>query len=230
MREITPKPIAQFAAMVTAEAALAITISGGLIASLASEVYRGIVHVVVAIALFYVFAIAVFRLLQKIAPVPTGEIPRHGVGEDRAFLYTLHYLMLFNPLIFSRTMPVPLMRLVLQALGAKFGRNAYSSGIVMDPQFVQVGDDSIIGNSAMIIPHVIEGEKLAFHPVLIGKRVTIGARAIIMADVTIEDDATVAIQSVVRKGTRIGAGEIWAGTPAKCIRIRGGHQLSDASG
>ena len=52
VREITPKPIAQFAAMVTAEAALAITISGGLIASLASEVYRGIVHVVVAIALF----------------------------------------------------------------------------------------------------------------------------------------------------------------------------------
>ena len=119
------------------------------------------------------------------------------------------------------------MRLVLQALGAKFGRNAYSSGIVMDPQFVQVGDDSIIGNSAMIIPHVIEG-KTRLSSVLIGKRDD-RLRAIIMADVTIEDDATVAIQSVVRKGTRIGAGEIWLVRPPNASGF-GGHQLSDASG
>ena len=218
MRTIPPKPIAQFTILTTAEAAASIALSGIVAKAVASDIYRGVLHVILAILLFYVLSIAVFRLLQRFWPLTPGEIEPGSAAEHRAFLYTLHYLLIFNTLIFSRTLPVPLMRLVLQGLGARFGRNAYSSGIVMDAQFVTVGDDSIIGNSAMLIPHVIEGDRLAFHPVRIGHRVTIGARAVIMADVTIGDDATVAIQAVVRKGTRIEAGEVWAGAPAKCIR------------
>ncbi len=130
----------------------------------------------------------------------------------------LHYLLLFNPLIFSRTLPFPLMRLLLQALGARMGHNSYCAGVMMDPQFVSMGNDSIIGNSAMIIPHVIEGDRLGYHPVRIGNRVTIGARAIIMADVEIGDGAIIAVQSVVTKGTKILASETWGGTPARLLR------------
>lgn len=218
MRTISPKTVATFAALTTAELGIAIWLSGALARWLASASYVGVLHVALAIILFYGLSIGVFRWIQRLWPLPTGNLPSGSPGEARAFLYQLHYLMVFNTLIFSRTLPVPLMRLVLQSLGARFGRNSYSSGIVMDAQFVRVGDDTIIGNSAMIIPHVIEGERFAFMPVTIGHRVTIGARAVVMADVVIEDDATVAVQAVVLKGTRIGRGEIWAGSPAKCIR------------
>lgn len=218
MRKITPLPIAQFSVLVTAEAIFAFVISYNWIRPLADQDFRGLVAVAGAITLFYFLAIAVFRIIQFVAPVPQGAIAPGSRDERRAFLYILHYLMLFNPLIFSRTMPVPIMRLVLGALGARMGNNSYSSGIMMDPQFVSVGNDTIIGNSAMIIPHVIEGDELGFYQVQLGSRVTIGARAVIMAGVTIGDGAIVAIQSVVAKGTIIGPREVWGGTPARCLR------------
>lgn len=218
MRKITPIPILQFTALAAAEFAGAVTLTRYGVMPWIQDDFRGVAAVASAIVLFFLLAIGVFRLIQRLAPVPIGEIPPESREEKRAFLYLLHYLLLFNPLILSRTLPFPLMRLVLRALGARMGENSYSAGIVMDPQFVRIGDDSIIGNSAMLIPHVIEGDKLGFHPIRIGNRVTIGARAIIMADVEIGDGATVAIQAVVTKGSRIPAGEVWGGTPARCLR------------
>jgi acetyltransferase-like isoleucine patch superfamily enzyme len=218
MRKITFVPIAQFSSVVAVEAAVALAATKYLVMPWFDADFRGLAAVVGAITLFYILAIAVFRLIQAVAPVPAGDIEQGSIGERHAFLYLLHYLLLFNPLIFSRTMPVPLMRLVLQSLGAKMGENSYCAGIMMDPQFVIMGRDSIIGNSAMIIPHALEGDRFGFHHVRIGNRVTIGARAIIMTDVDIGDDATVAIQSVVVKGTRIAAGETWGGTPARRLR------------
>ena len=221
MRKISGIAVAQFFGLVVIEAAAAIAITKVLVMPWFDADFRGIVAVVSAILLFYILAILVFRVTQAAAPVPTGSIEPGSSRERRAFLYMLHYLLLFNPLIFSRTLPFPLMRLLLQALGARMGSNSYCAGIMMDPQFVSMGNNSIIGNSAMIIPHVIEGDQLGYLPVRIGNRVTIGARAIIMADVEIGDGAIVAVQSVVTKGTRIAAGETWGGTPAKCLRPAG---------
>ena len=218
MRKIGGVPVAQFSCLVAGEAALAIVVTKHVVMPWFDADFRGIVAVASAAFFFYFFAITVFRLFQALAPVPAGDIAAGSKDERRAFLYMLHYLLLFNPLIFSRTLPFPLMRLLLQSLGAKMGKNSYCAGIMMDPQFVSMGDDSIIGNSAMVIPHVIEGDQLGYYPVRIGNRVTIGARAIIMADVEIGDGAIVAVQSVVTKGTKIPAGETWGGTPARCLR------------
>ena len=88
----------------------------------------------------------------------------------------------------------------------------------MDPPFVKIGNNSLIGNDAMLIAHVIEGDVLAFEPIVIGDNVTIGARAIIMAGVTIEDGAIIGVQSVVSKGSRIKRDETWVGCPARCIK------------
>lgn len=218
MRKIGTSAVVRFVALVTAEAGVALYVTAVVIMPRCHEDFRGIAAVASAIVLFYLLAIAVFRLMQHIAPIPTGEIPPESPLMRRVDLYLLHYLLLFNPLIFSSTLPVPLMRLVLQALGARMGPNSYSAGIMMDPQFVVMGKDSIVGNGALIVPHALEGERMGFYPVRIGDRVTIGARAIIMADVEIGDDAIVAMQSVVTKGTRIGAGETWGGTPARRLK------------
>lgn len=220
MRKIPPTPILQFVALVSIEAACAITLTRYAVMPWIADDFRGIVALIAAIMLFYMLAIAVFRVMERFSPITPGEIAPGSRMERRVFVYLLHYLLLFNPLIFSRTLPVPFMRLISQALGAKMGDNSYCSGIMMDPQFVSIGRDSIVGNSAMIIPHVLEGERLGFYPVRIGDRATIGARAILMADVEVGDDATVAVQAVVTKGTRIPAGEIWGGVPARRLKSR----------
>lgn len=219
MRKIGSMQVAQFCLLVGGEAALATGFAYFVVMPWFGPDFRGIAAIIGGLLFFYLLAIGIFRLLLALTPIPLGRNIEPGSQADqRVSLYLLHYLLLFNPLIFSRTLPVPLMRLVLRALGATMGENSYSSGIVMDPHLVTMGRNSIIGNSAMLIPHVIEGERMAFHTICIGDGVTIGARAIIMADVAIGDGAMVAVQSVVIKGSRIPPGEIWGGTPAKRLR------------
>ncbi len=120
------------------------------------------------------------------------------------------------------------MRLVYQALGARLGKNTYSSGIILDPKFVELGDDCIVGQFALIVPHVIEGTRLAHYPIHIGNNVTIGAHAVILSDVRIGDNAIVATGAVVKKGTRIGSGEVWGGVPASLRRLLDSGESSDS--
>lgn len=215
MRQISGTAIAQFAAMTAMEGLIAVVTAVSLIGPSVSADYRGVAVVVSSALLFYGLAIAGFALLQRWAPVPTGGIAASSTGERYAFVYMLHFILLFNPLIFGRFMPFPLLGLVLRMLGLKMGQNSYCAGLVMDPPFVRIGDNSIIGNDAMLIAHVIEGDELGYYPIQIGDNVTIGARAIIMAGVTIEDGAIIGVQSVVKKGTYIRSGETWIGAPAR---------------
>lgn len=226
MRKIAPKAIAQFVVL----GALEITIAGGvsfcLIGPQITDTYRGIAEIALTIILFYALAILGFRSLQRLAPLRGGQIPAGDVQEHRAFLYMLHFILVFNPLLFSRLLPFPVLGVLLRALGAHMGKNSFCAGLVMDPPFVTLGDNSLIGNDAMLIAHVIEGDELAFLPIRIGKNVTIGARAIIMAGVTIDDGAIVGVQSVVRKGAHIRCGETWVGCPARPV----GGCLEDQEG
>jgi acetyltransferase-like isoleucine patch superfamily enzyme len=132
-------------------------------------------------------------------------------------VYILFYLLLFYPVMRSGFMPAPLMRAFYLALGTRLGENTYTQGILHDPPFIEIGRDSVVGQYAILVPHVIEGSRLAHHPIHVGDNVTIGAHASVLSDVTIGDGAIVATGAVVRKGTQIGAGEIWGGVPAARI-------------
>lgn len=185
--------------------------------------FRGIAVVAVALLCVYIYAFAIFRIFLWIMPLEEGEIKPRSRQEFIYHVYLLFFLILFYPIMRSGMMPVPLMRLVYLALGARLGNNTYSSGIILDPPFVQVGDNTLIGQYALIIPHVIENEKLAHHTVRIGNNVTIGAHAVVMSGVTIGDHALVATGAIVGKGKHIGAGEVWGGVPARRLSAEEGR-------
>jgi acetyltransferase-like isoleucine patch superfamily enzyme len=118
----------------------------------------------------------------------------------------------------SGIVPVPLMRLFYQALGARLGSNSYTAGILYDPLFIAIGDNTLIGEGALLVPHAVEGEALSHQPIRLGNRVTIGARAIVFGGVEVGDGAIVAAGSIVGKGERIGPGEVWGGIPSRRLR------------
>ena len=162
-------------------------------------------------------SIFLYRVFLKFFPVPVGEIPDGSRQEFYYFVYLLHWLVLFAPLTRATFIPAPFSRLIMIALGARVGPGSYSSGVVMDSQFVTVGSNSLIGLEVAILPHALEGSRAAHYPIVIGSGVTIGARALIMAGVEIGDGAVVAMNSVVTKHTRIGPNEVWGGIPARCL-------------
>ncbi len=118
----------------------------------------------------------------------------------------------------SGIFPLPLMRVIYIALGARLGDNTYSSGIILDPPYIEIGENTIIGQYALLIPHVMEGKRLAHYCIKIGNNVTVGAHSVVMAGVTIDDNSIIGVGAVVPKGTHIGAGEVWGGVPAKKIK------------
>jgi len=180
--------------------------------------FRTIVVGATAIVLLYAYAIAVHRLLLWIAPLREGVIAAVEGQEFRYQVYTLTYLFLLNPLIRSRVIPIPVMRLIYLALGARLGADTYCAGTIFDPTFVTIGANTLVGEAALLVPHVIEGGAIAHYRIAIGDNVTIGAYTVVLAGATICSDVVVAANSVVAKNTCMPPGEIWGGTPARRLR------------
>src|SRR6185369_6807735 len=151
--------------------------------------FRGVVLTLAAVVFVYLHAFWVYRLVLATVPLPHGEIAPGSRGEFAANLNILFYLLLFNTLIRTHFLPVPLLRLVYLALGAKLGSNTYSAGVILDPPLTILGDNCIVGHDAVLFSHAIEGGRLALSPIRIGDNVTIGATAVIMSGVRVGNGA-----------------------------------------
>lgn len=215
MRKIRLPEIATFSTLLALIFLLTV-LSTALVRRVLPESEFRVVAVCMAFAFFsYVYAVIAYRWVLRVWPLKNGEIAPGSREEFGYHVYLLFNLILFYPILRSGFVPVPLMRLNYQLLGARLGDNTYSSGIMFDPPLIRIGHDCIVGQSSMLIPHVIEGQRLAHYGITIGNNVTIGAQAVVLAGVSIGDNAIVAIGAVVLKDTVIGAGEVWAGMPAK---------------
>jgi acetyltransferase-like isoleucine patch superfamily enzyme len=84
---------------------------------------------------------------------------------------------------------------------------------------IDIGDATIIGPQALILDsdgHGIDGGQEKKEPIVIGKHVWIGARAIILKGVTIGDNAIIGAGSIVTRD--VPANSIVVGQPAEKIR------------
>lgn len=217
MRKIKPSQIVVFALLLGGALLLSVVTAWASLGQVPLGDFRGVVLTLLGVILLYAYSILFYRLFLRVFPLHAGEIVADSQQEFVYHVYILFYLLLFYPVIRSGFMPAPLMRVFYLALGTRLGENTYTQGILHDPPFIEIGRDSVIGQYAILVPHVIEGSRLAHHPIRLGNNVTIGAHASVLSDVTIGDGAIVATGAVVRKGTQIGAGEIWGGVPAARI-------------
>lgn len=218
MRPITLAQTACFLFLLILAAVLGIGSTALLLGGLPLGDFRGVALVAAAVVLVMAWAILLNRLFLLAFPLRPGYL-HPGSREEFAYhVYLLFYLVLFQPLTRSLFVPVPLMRVIYLALGARLGRNSYSAGTLLDPPLTRVGDNCIIGHDAVLFAHAVEGQDLSLAPIEIGNNVTVGAKAVIQPGVTIGDGAIIAVNAVVTKGSQIGPGEMWGGIPAKRLR------------
>jgi acetyltransferase-like isoleucine patch superfamily enzyme len=222
MRVITPLQAVLFSCLLTLGLVLAVVTGSLALGLVPLGDFRGVTTLIVVVVFVYLFALILFRALLWLFPLRDSDIGEGSREEFIYHLYLLFNLVLFHPLTRSLFLPVPLMRLVYLAMGAHLGRNTYSAGTILDPILTHVGNNSIIGHDAVLFSHIVEGRRLALASIRIGHNVTIGAKAVIMPGVTIDDGAIVAVAAVVGKGTHIAAGELWGGIPAR--RLRGADE------
>jgi len=179
--------------------------------------FYGVLYILALVVFVYGWAFVVYRLFLRAFPLQEGYIEPGSRAEFVAQVNILFYLMLFNTLIRTDFLPVPIKTLVYSCLGTRFGANSFSPGTILDPPLTVIGDNTIIGHAATLYSHAIEGHHFALDRIVLGNNVTVGAHAVIMSGVTVGDGAIVSAGAVVRKGTHIGAGEHWGGVPARRI-------------
>lgn len=218
MRKITLAQTLCFLLLLSLAIALGIGATALFLGRLPLGDFRGVVLVAAAVVLVLAFAIMLNRLFLAFYPLRPGYL-HPGSREEFAYhVYLLFYLVLFQSLTRSLFVPVPLMRAIYIALGARLGANSYSAGTLLDPPLTQVGDNCIIGHDAVLFAHAVEGADLSLAPIVIGDNVTVGAKAVIQPGVRIGDGAIIAVNAVVSKGTQVGCGEVWGGIPARRLR------------
>lgn len=111
----------------------------------------------------------------------------------------------------------------LQQAGLRLGRNVFvAGGTHLDPDFcwlIEIGDDTTISLGVMVLAHDASTRRHIGYTrvarVHIGRKVFVGAHAIVLPGVTVGDDAVIGAGSVVRHD--VPAGAVVAGNPARVL-------------
>jgi hypothetical protein len=105
-------------------------------------------------------------------------------------------------------------------LGMKIGRNTLVGGVIKDPCVTELGDNTTMGEYAIIYGHIHNYQKgtITINRVKIGNNCIIGAGAIIMPGAVLQDNVTLAAGAVVTKNQVLEKGKIYGGVPAKEIK------------
>jgi maltose O-acetyltransferase len=112
---------------------------------------------------------------------------------------------------------------VLVAHGLRLGRDVYiGPGAIIDPAhcwLVSIGDESTLTPGVLVLAHDASTKRHLGYTrvarVTIGRRVFVGARAIVLSGVTVGDDVIIAAGSVVNRD--VPAGTVVGGNPARVI-------------
>jgi carbonic anhydrase/acetyltransferase-like protein (isoleucine patch superfamily) len=190
-----------------------------LLAGLPLE-YRGILNITIFLLVFFFILGAVYpRILRKISPFREEAV---FSSDDRSLYCFIWKQTVFTyewtGSILSYVIPVILRGLFYSMLGAKIGRNVLIAGKIVEPQMVKIGNNSIVGDTSLLMAHAMSQDKVILKCIVLGDSVTIGAHAIVMPGVRIGNYSIIAVGSVVLMDTVIPSGEVWGGIPAVKIR------------
>jgi len=112
----------------------------------------------------------------------------------------------------------PLLPILMRLLGARVGRNVYlGTHHIAAFDIVSIGDGSSVDDGATLLGSTVENGELIIAPVSIGRDCYVGARAVMREGTTLEDGARLEDLSLLPRGSRIPAGETWAGSPARPV-------------
>jgi acetyltransferase-like isoleucine patch superfamily enzyme len=89
---------------------------------------------------------------------------------------------------------------------------------ILDPQFVELGRNVVIGFNATVAGHYQEREAWVIKRTVIADDVVIGGHAVIYGGVRIGAGAVIGAGAIVLPNTVVGPNEFWAGIPAKKVR------------
>lgn len=182
-----------------------------------SQQYLHAYHVVFDFFLFLLlyglYSGFTIQVLIRVKPLQLGEFamdhPNFTYWKLLTITYRLGEFFLFP---FTTVFTKPL---VVKLFGAKIGKNVAIGGIIDDPYLISIGDNSIIGQNALVAGNASMNGKIHFGKVTIGSGVTVGVNSVVLPDVELGNNSVLSIGSVILSGTKVPNDETWRGNPAR---------------
>ena len=143
-----------------------------------------------------------------------GRYPLWGV-----YYYRWWLAQRLTPLVHVKWLQgSPAIAIYLRLLGAKIGADALISDVEIGAaDLLEVGAGASLGGRLVIANAEVVGGELVIGTVRIGADVATGASCVIGHDTVIGDGAEIADLTTIPTGTRVGAGEIWDGSPGRKV-------------
>jgi acetyltransferase-like isoleucine patch superfamily enzyme len=175
---------------------------------------------VILFFLFIIFETFIPGLVIRIFRIKADE-GKHELSilDWNFYKYSLFFALYRPSLKIIGVFPlIPLRIRFLKLVGLQMGKSSMVSGaeLIHDPYMIEIGEQTLIGGGTHIAGHLGE-KKLIIKKVKIGDHCLIGAKSFIMPGVVIENNVTVALNSVVIKDMRLKKGGTYAGIPVKEI-------------
>ena len=180
------------------------------------------------IMMYYIFIISALLWMKirifflKLRHKPReGIFPRDPKQKDYKYLSLRNFARLFPSYLISST-PFPLFRrqLFYMMFGIKMGKNGINWDVWITPEFVEIGDDVIIGHSAVILSNLIENDKLLIKKITIGDGAIIGTKSTLMPGTTMGKNSIIYGGSYTLPFTNIESDSVYCGMPAEFINKR----------
>ncbi len=168
------------------------------------------------IFLFFVINMGISTLVYKILKLL--HPPREGVfkkgSKDWKYMHRRFWTAYF-PIWLARAIPLPWSDIFIYRLfGTKVGRRVVLYEGYIDPEFVEIGDDTMTSLHVCIFSHLIYHDKLIIKKVKIGKRCIIGAHTLILPGTNIKDEVVLGANSFTKPEQVLESNLIYIGMPA----------------
>lgn len=175
--------------------------------------YYVIADFLLTLLVYGLLSAVLLRVMLRIHPITPGDYPM----ESPAFAYWMLLSVVYR--LGQKTLlpftPEFMRPVVASLYGARIGKDVAIGGTIDDPYLIELGDRVVIGNHALVSGSVINNGRITLGRVSIGAETTVGANAIVLPATEIGTRVLIASASVVIAGTKIPAGEMWRGNPAR---------------
>lgn len=164
----------------------------------------------IAVSRFFLFWVNLFHRPRE------GVFTRDPPSKDFKY-WGLRNIVRKWPFFLLASTPFPWLRgrFVLRAFGVKVGKRCSLLDGFVTPEFVELGDGVVLGQSAVITSHAFEGDKLIIRKVKVGSNVIVGSRVTILPGTVVGDGVTISGESWTMYHQRLEPRGVYRGKPAK---------------
>lgn len=162
---------------------------------------------------------AIFLQLVKLKHKPREGVFQKDPADKDYRAWSLRGVTRKLGLWAANLVPIPLFkRLAYRLLGSSTKTGGAYFDYWVDPEFVEIGEDSVIGHGSVVTSAMVLADKLIIRRVRLGRNVHVANHSVIAPGVDVGDDTVIGPVSTTEPGKTYEGGQVYNGVPLQAFR------------